>query len=463
MAEGTPLLLALTAQAFMLISGLTFNLCGGLVYASGAFVFFGSVLSLGLGLVIKALLGEPLQSNLIAPQKTMFVYLAGMASVLVAAVVSRRLRRRRGVLESVDLSKQVTSTGLGCLLIATVTPLILPESLKGTFSQFNSAFISVTILLVVYQVTRASGGMRCFHPVALASWVYMTGYYGILHFSKQGLFAPSVAWAVAAVAGGYRISFRRLVVVGATATIAAALLTPYSQLARNYAGRDDEREHVIELLTHPLETRALYAEQSKISYELGGDYHWFDEPQGLLDRLTMVPIDDALIDSTDSLRPGTPYALWSYVINIVPRFLYPDKPSLLWGNLYAHDIGVLANEDESTGISFTPFADGYHTARWIGVTAYLGTMVCVMFIVCDSVGGSIQRSPWGLMYLLYFAHAAAEGMLQQTMYSISNFTAALVGAALVARYVAPVIGNFIFAERRLPKAENIQPYNQFST
>ncbi len=463
LVEGTPVLLAITAQAFLLVAGVAFNLCGGLAYASGAFVFFSAVLSLGLGVVLKALLGEPLQSNLIAPQKTLLVYLAGMGSVLIAALVSTRLRRARGLLEGIDLSRQVVSTGLGCLLIATVTPLLLPEALLGTFLQFNSAFVSVAILLMVYQTTRASGGKRTFHPVALASWAYVTTYYGILHFSKQGLFAPSVAWAIAAIAGGYRTSLSRLLVLGAVVAVAVSLLTPYSQLARNYAGRDDERQQAIELLTHPLETRAMYQEQSKINYELGVDYHWFDEPQGLLDRLTMVPIDDALIASTDSLRPGSPYALWTYVINIVPRFLFPDKPLFRWGNLYAHDIGVLADNDESTGISFTPFADGYHTAQWLGVTLYLGVMMCVMFLVCDSVGGSIQRSPWGLMYLLYFAHAAPEGMLEQTMYSISNLTAALVGAALIARYVAPVIGNFLFVERPTAAPGDLQPYNPYST
>ncbi len=461
--EGTPLLLGVTAQAFLLVAGVAFNLCGGLAYASGAFVFFSAVLSLELGVVLKAVLGEPLQSNLIAPQKTLLVYLAGMCSVLVAAFISTRLRRRRGLLESIDLSRQVVSTGLGCLLIATVTPLLLPEGLEGTFSQFNGAFVSVAILLMVFQVTRASGGKRSFHPVALASWAYITIDYGIMHFSKQGLFAPSVAWAVAAIAGGYRTSLSRLLVLGAIVTVAVSLLTPYSQTARNYAGRDDERQQAWELLTHPLETRALYQEQSKLNYELGVDYHWFDEPQGLLDRLTMVPIDDALIASTDSLRPGTPYALWTYVLNIVPRFLYPDKPLFRWGNLYAHDIGVLSDEDESTGISFTPYADGYHTAQWVGVTLYLGIMVCVMFLVCDSVGGSITRSPWGLLYLLYFAHAAPEGMLVQTTYSISNLTVALIGAALISRYIAPVIGNFLFVERAAAAPGGLQPYNPYST
>lgn len=461
--EGTPMLLAFTAQAFILVAGIAFNLCGGLAYASGAFVFFSALLSLGFGMVLKAVLGEPLQSNLIAPQKSMLVYLAGMTSVLLAASVAVRLRRRRGLLESIDLSRQVTSTGLGCLLIATVTPLLLPEGLEGTFRQFNSAFVSVSILLMVYQVCKATGGARSYHPVALMSLLYMTGYYGILHYSKQGLFVPSVAWAIAAIAGGYRISFSRLVVTGAIAAVAVSLLTPYSQLARNYMGRDDESQQALRLLTHPLETRALYQEQSKLNYEMGVDYHWFNEPQGLADRLTMIPIDDALIASTDTLRPGSPYALWSDVLNIVPGFLYPNKPVLQWGNIYAHDIGVLADTDDSTGISFTPYADGYHTAQWLGVTLYLGIMVCVMFVVCDSVGGSINRSPWGLLYLLFFAHEAPEGMLVQTTYSISNLTVALVGAALITRYVAPLIGNLIFVERDTTAPGHLQPYNPYST
>ncbi|MGI4853230.1 MAG: hypothetical protein ACRYF4_04170 [Janthinobacterium lividum] len=448
LAEGTPLLLALTAQAFVLVATVAFNIAGGLAYPSGACIFFNAMLSLIVGLVVKAVLGEPLNSNLSMPQQTMLIYLAGMVFILVAVYFSTRLRTKRGLLERLDPAQRVDQVGIGCILIAFFVPYLIPASLQGTFSQFNSAFVYFAILLPVYYRVKQTDGMRSFHYVAFIGWVYLTYTYGVVGLSKQGLFGPSVAWALAAAAAGYRVTLARVVVLSATAVLAVTLLTPYSQLARNYRGEANESEMTTQLLMHPFETRAQYNELLRQSYVTGADYHWFDEPQGLLDRLTMIPVDDALVWSTENVRPGSPLALWSYVLNMVPRYLYPGKPTLLWGNVYAHDIGLIGENDESTGISFTPYADAYHTAGWLGVTLLLGLFFFAMFYVCDSVSGSIAKTQWGLVYLIYFSHAASEGMLGMTTYAISTTSVALICGALISTYIAPVIGNLVIFGRR---------------
>ena len=193
LAEGTPLLLALTAQAFVVVAGVAFNIAGGLAYPSGACIFFNATLSLILGLVVKAILGEPLNSNLSDPQQTLLAYLAGMVFILIAVFFSTKLRSRRGLLEKLDVGRRVDQTGIGCLLIAYFVPYLIPGSLQGTFSQFNNAFVYFAILLPVYQKARQTDGRRSFHYVAFIGWAYLTYFYGLVGFSKQGLFGPSVA------------------------------------------------------------------------------------------------------------------------------------------------------------------------------------------------------------------------------------------------------------------------------
>ncbi len=448
LAEGTPLMVALTAQAFVMVSAVAFNLAGGLMYPSGAFVLFNALFSMIIGVVVKTVLGEPLNSNLSAPEQTLLVYLAGMVFILIAVLFSSRLRAKQGLLERVDAGQRVDQIGIGCILIAYFTPYVLPAALQGTFAQFNGAFVFLAILLPVYQRTKQTDGRSSFHYVALIGWVYLTYTYGVGGLSKQGLFAPTVAWGMAAVAAGYRTTLTKLAAVTFTAVVAVTLLTPFSQIARNYRGDANQAELTWELLQHPLETRARYNEELRLSYVVGGGYHWFDQPQGLLDRLTMVPVDDALVWSTDHVRPGSPYALWTYVLNMVPRYLYPNKPTLLWGNVYAHDIGLIGEGDDTTGISFTPYADGYHTAGWLGVTLILGLFVFAMCYVCDSVSGSIAKTQWGLVYVLYFTHAAAEGMLGMTTYAIATTSVALISAAFISAYIAPVLGNLVTLRRR---------------
>ena len=452
LVEGTSVLVAMMAQAFVVIAAMGFNIAGGMMYPSGAFIFFNALLSLIVGVVVKTALGEPLDSNLRSPERTMLVYLAGMVFLMIAAYLSARFRSRKGLLQNVLVGTRLDQISIGCILIAFWTPYVLPAEVQGTFSQFNTAFVYLAILLPVYETTKDTDGQSSFNTYSLIAWLYLTGVYGLYAFSKQGLFGPSAAWILSAAAAGYRISFRKLMVLVGVGIAAALLLTPYSQIGRNYRGQEDTSTIVIHLLLHPLETRALYDEQTKEIYSTGFGYHWFDQPVGLVDRLTTVPIDDALIYSTDHYRTGSPAALWSYVLNIIPKYLYPGKPALGWGNLYAHDIGLLGEGDDTTGISFTPYADGYHTAGWLGDTVVLCAMFFFMFVVCDSVAGSLSKSQWGLVYLLYFTHAGAEGMLGVTMYAPTVTTLSLIGAAYISTRVAPLIGSVVTLGRPLRRA-----------
>lgn len=463
LAEGSDVVLSLATQAFFILAALGFNVCGGLLYPSGACIFFLTVLTLGLGAVLKACMGEPLQSNLIEPATTILAYTAGMASILVAAYFSKFLRSRRGLLERFDPGVRVQQMAAGCLLIAVGVPLILPENFKGTFAQFSSNFAVFAIILPVYRQVRQTDGWKSFTLVAFIGWAYLTIYYGIVLYSKQGLFSPSLAWGIAAFAGGYRISFRKFLTVAAAAGIAVTFLTPYSQLARNNRGQPNEGAMALELLEHPLQTRELYNDSLKQNYALAIDYHWFNDPQGLLDRLNSVAVDDALFYNTDHLRPGSPVVIWGYVLDMVPRYLYPDKPAGLLGNSYGREIGLLSDDDTTTSISFTPFADAYHNAGWLGVTLYLGVLCFVMFLVCDSLAGSIGQVQWALLYVMYFSHFASEGFLSFTTYAISNVAAALVAAAFMLTYVAPVIGGLIVpGGTRRPSHPALRPYNRTS-
>ncbi|HEV2620001.1 MAG TPA: hypothetical protein VGU23_08715, partial [Acidobacteriaceae bacterium] len=72
--EGTPLYFCAGCMVFILIATLAFNAGGGLTRISGAYVFFYSMLVVVVGLCYKAFLGEPAQSNLVAPRTDIELY-----------------------------------------------------------------------------------------------------------------------------------------------------------------------------------------------------------------------------------------------------------------------------------------------------------------------------------------------------------------------------------------------------
>jgi hypothetical protein len=442
--EGTTLYLATLCFAFLVMSALAFNLAGGMRYPSGSYVAACSVLTVGLGMVVKVFLGESMQENLLVPEKTMAVYTVGMASMLAAVYVNSLMRPKRGLLEGMGSSGNATQIGIGCIIVAVGTPYILPDQFQGTFSQANY-FILLGIIIPVFDRVRKSGGVSTYSSVALIAWGF-TFYRGLTNYSKQGLFVGAVTWALAAVAAGYRASFRKLALICVTAVAAASILTPLSQVGRDLGRSGDSAFALsvsLQLLSHPLELRETYLNKTADNFASSTGYHMFGTPQGLLDRFNMFAIDDALIRVTDLGTKSDLSAIWSYFTNLIPRYLYPDKPYLLWGNVYAHQIGMLGAEDNSTGISFSPFSDAYHCAEWTGVTIIFFIVFLFSFYLTDAVGGCSDNSIWTLIFIVYNVHAAPEGMLGAPIYTAGTLTIFVIGVAVICARVVPLVGGLL--------------------
>ncbi len=447
--EGTTLYLATLCFAFVLFSVLAFNFAGGMRYPSGAYVTACSVLTVGLGMVTKVFLGESMQKNLLAPEKTMAVYTVGMASMLAAVYVNSLLRPKRGLLAGMGNDNNATQIGVGCLIVAIGTPFILPDQLQGTFSQANY-FLLLGIIIPVYDKVRKSGGRSSYSSIALVAWAYVM-YASLISFSKQGLFVGSVTWALTAVAAGYRASFRKLALICAVGVVGASIMTALSQVGRDIGRSGDSAFALsvsLDLLSHPLKLRETYKNKSADAFEERAGYHMFDSPQGLLDRLNMFAIDDALIHVTDTGTKSDLSAIWSYFTNLMPRYLYPDKPYLHWGNTYAHQIGMLGEEDSTTGISFSPFSDAYHCAEWTGVTVIFFLIYLLSFFLMDAVGGSSDDSIWPLIFMVFNFHGAPEGMLSAPVYSGVTLSVFVIGVAVVCTRVVPLIGGLVLPPAR---------------
>jgi hypothetical protein len=451
--EGTSIITVVLSALFFLASVAAFNLCGGFRYPSGAYVGFCSLLTVLLAMFAKAAMGQPFERNLLAPQKTLLVYVVGMSSMLAAAYVNRKLRPKRGLLERLEVGENSLSIGVGCLVIAIFVPLILPPTLVSTFVQGNYFYV-LAILIPVYNTVQQSDGRRTFTLVAFSSWVLGT-LGGLLTFSKASMFGSSFAWGLSAVSAGYRTSIRKLVFLIVIGVAVTGVLTPLSQVGR-VEGRSlpagEALALIVNLVSHPLELRAQYEEQSEGFLESGVFYHMFDGPEGLLDRLNMFAVDDALIQKTDEGSTSSLAALWTYFENIVPRYFYQDKPILHWGNTYAHEIGMLGDEDYSTGISFSPFADAYHCGQWLGVTAVAFAIFLFGFYLMDAVAGSTDASIWPLIFLIYAAHGAPEGMMGGPVYGGATLTVFVWGAAFVCSRVVPIIGNIISPPKATSRA-----------
>lgn len=329
------------------------------------------------------------------------------------------------------------------------------------------------ILGTIHQIRRSEGRRSISVPVLISGGaIFLLGIFG---FSKEAMFMPLACWLVAAGSQHYRFSRMQTASVVLIVVFMFRYLVPYSQYGRNYSVETlgEKVKLTVDLLTSLETVRQADSEGAKETYSESG-VAYFNTPQGFMDRLQMISVDDALIDVTE--KTGT-FGLSPVIMgfeNLVPHFLWPGKPAIGFGNLYAHEIGGLPEDDYTTGISFSPSGEAYHIGRWLGIFIVAPLLWILLFTVFDSLCGDTRASPWGLLMAAYFAHTAPEGMLGGVIYALGYVNFGLVVAALSAAYVMPIFGSLIkgpeqvrlrriAAVRSIPRRSRVLPSNGISS
>jgi hypothetical protein len=454
--QGTAPLFSLGCFFFIILSGIAFNVAGGITRPSGAYIFFFSVLGVIIGLFWKAVLGEPADSNLAVPMLTIEIYVCSMCSMVVAAFASRRLASRQALLANFVTDDNMQTVTVGCLVAGIILIFIFAlvpaghGSVLSGLAQLNR-FIVMAIFLGVIHAIRRSGGTRSISlPSFLAaSILFILGVFG---FSKEGMITPFVCWLLAAASQNYRVSLRQIAGGIVVTMFLFQYLVPYSQYGRNF--REDSFSSNLSISLSLLENlgtvRKDYQESEANSRDDDDDLikGYFTNPQGFFDRLQMIGPDDSLNELTEQgVVPGIA-PLYIYFENLVPHFLWGNKPSWGAGNLYARQMGRLDEDDETTGISFSPASEAFHLMRWVGILVVAPILWIMLFTLFDSLCGDVRKSPWGLLVILVFAHIAPEGGLGILIYCLGYLTAGILFAAYTATFLMPILGEIIIGPNR---------------
>ena len=464
LVTGTSLVFSLLCFFFVLTTALAFNVAGGMSRPSGSYILFFAVLSAILGLVTKVAFLEAGDSRLQVPIPLMETYLAGMIGLLVAAYLSRRVSLRKGLLEGFLTEANMRSAVFGCVIagvfLAILAPIVNSSQTETIFTPFFRAinqvnrFLEMAIILgVTYEVKR-SRGTRSLNALVITAWVVIFFQGVVLGYSKEALFSPFVSWLAAAAVLGYRFKPYQLLCAGLLFVFFYVYMVPYCQIGRVYRSTTNtfsQNVAVSETLLLSLgDVRREDKEQRENIVEnyAAENVTYTAASHGLVDRLQMLSIDDALHVITEQLGPTGLNTVWAYAFNAVPRVLWKSKPDILTANQYGHELGYLAPEDESTSVSVSPIGEAYRIAMWGGILILLPVVWFILFVVVDSVCGDPRNSPWAILVIALFAHTANEGGVAFPVYMVTFGIFGIFFVAFFTAYVFPVLASLVIPTRK---------------
>jgi len=451
--QGTSAVIALCCFLFIVIATFAFNLAGGFTRASGGYIFFYAVLAVIVGISWKAFLGEQAGSNLKQPVLTFQVYLGGIVAMLAAVFFSRKLTLKRPLLANTVTNENMLSAATGCLVVGlalVVIASVIPHQAGSLISAVNqlNAFIPLAIILgTIAQIRRSNGTSSVNLPVLLAMGVLFV--MGLVGFSKQAMFTPPLCWLIAAASQRYRISLYQGLGFVLAMVFMGYYLVPYSGYGKN-ALSDSFSENVSTAISMLSNLQGIRDQADQLPEAVIEDrvQAYFDTPQGFFDRLQMISPDDALINVTEENGSIGYVPVLMDFGNLIPHFLWPGKPTVAFGNIYAHEIGMIGADDVTTGISFSPTGEAFHLGRWMGIVVVAPVLWTMLFVIFDSLCGDVRMYPWGLLGIVMFAHEAPEGMLNGLIHTAGIGALAIVVAAFASSYVMPIIGALVSTPER---------------
>ncbi len=455
---------------YILFATYAFNVCGGMFRASGAFVLFHAVLGLILSQCAKVVMGEPANSNLHEPNRTITVYLVAMIGVTVAAIANREIRPRESIVDDVQDIHRLPQMALGCFLMGAVFPWVArlyggnaSGSIWAALNQLQY-FLPLAIILATYSAIKTSKGARSVNTLSLIAMTYsFLG--GLLASSKQGIFSPLAAYLLTCAALRFRFKIATVAILAVIGVISVQFLVPVIQVMKGegdflptFSSRFNMEK---ELLSHPVETAAAYKLLQNHVDESKAQIEYYDLPMGLMDRWSLISISSLLVEYTDHGHLHGWHSMVLSVESIIPHFIWPDKPSPILGNEYAREMGGIVGEDDTTtGITIPFEADSYALGGLMGVFLISSMVVGFYLYAFDTLVGDIRRSPWGLVVLVLLAHDAAEigagGLIPNALVT----TLKIWTIVMLSRHILPILGSLFRGPEkthivRVPAARSI--------
>jgi hypothetical protein len=460
---GTNPLFSVGIFYFILVAAIGFNVAGGLNTFTGSYIGFMALETIIISQVAKLFYLQAADTHLMTPLTTVAVYDMGITCVTFSAYVASKYRRKRAIFNADKDGTRMVGMSIAASLIGMVCYMLLGlygfdsdlAVQKGTgiglLNQFG-AFLPLGVLLGTAYIIKQSKGRRSARWWTILPLVFLT-LYGVAVESKQGIFQPILIWLLVCAAYGYKLNRKQVIALVCAAGFSAYIIFPVVQYMRGYTRTGDiinRAKLVYQYLANNdlLSIREAYIANEELREESSATgYFYYGSDKQLLDRLSLIETEDAIIYRTEVTMPRGLHYMADGVLGQVPRRLWPGKDKWEQGaiaevNEMGREIGVLQEGDETTFISFSLFGSTFYMVGWLSAPLIIVVMT-PFFIIIDSFYGNIQTNIFCLFMVLANIHGAPEFALAVAFAAvIHNCVITFITISFI-RKVSPAITIFL--------------------
>jgi hypothetical protein len=416
----------------MLSVCVTYNVLGGLGRIAGIGFTSFALQTLVVSQVGKVILFERADQNMDVPLLTITVYAVYFFALMLGVLAFSRLRVSLPRPSEPDTSTEssylyaislvgglVGAFGVAALDLAGPAA---QTSLTHGFARALAYLLPFSLVLAVDARIRKTHGEHCFGWMALWPALGMMSI-GFLGTGRGQFMEPLVIVFLTGHVRDFR--FRRKHLAAAAVIVAALFLfiSPYLLWARGWTGKAATMGEEATTMLRALESAP--SQWVTIKHEVGeadlggsgGTVSYFPTPGAVtLNRLVLISKDSTLINACSS---GFHYGFTALKLDIltqVPRFLYPNKPTIGSNGYLGHLDGQESDEFETTNSTVTSISDSYGAFSWIGVVLFALLVPSAICVIYESIF-DITR-PWGTvaaMMLVLGWGGPMGGQISETM------------------------------------------------
>lgn len=444
LVTGTSMAYSALVGIFVLATGITVHLLGGITQLPGACVLLLALQHVLISQVAKLVFGDPADAPLSQPIMTMLVYIVGMCSLMVGAILVRRWQlyaRLRPIFRAEQLFNGPPTRLLMMTLVTTVLAILRQlvilvfginednEAVSGgilgplkTMELLTSFSVALSTAYVV-QTSQRKRSLSVINALALLPPILI----GILGTGRAAMAMSIAVYICTSLAFGYRFRLKHYIVLGIGTYILYFVLFPYAVAARGFVRTPNLEEKVRQattILTDVILNPGKYQVDEDTSFnKMAEDRRrrlYYDTPQPTLGRYSVLISVDAIVDATldegttgmETIRPGFDMLL--------PRFLNPDKPIYATSNMLAHRAsGLVGAQDFTTGITLGFFADAFSSYSWLGLLLIPLILLLVLVVVFQKLSGcSIKRNPYALAFVFTLPWSFSENTIATAMLTL---------------------------------------------